>query len=236
MAAPQPVAAAQLSGAVIIMSDPNVPSDQADALAAEYVIGVLDAVARGAAKQRMRTDIGFAARVAIWEVHLEGFNEEYGTQAPPKRVKAGIDQHLFGLRKRRWLGWAPLGLATAAILLILVLLPQFMPHDIDLRARLDSDGSPYAFSVAVDRGRNLIDMKVITGDAPLDGTFELWLIAEGGAPVSLGTFEKDQVVNLLPDVALMAKATLAISLEPSGGSPTGAPTGPVVAIGALEDA
>jgi anti-sigma-K factor RskA len=29
-------------------------------------------------------------------------------------------------------------------------------------------------------------------------------------------------------------AALAISLEPKGGSPTGAPTGPVVALGALK--
>ena len=58
---------------------------------------------------------------------------------------------------------------------------------------------------------------------------ELWLIA-GGKPVSLGVIPKaGESRYLLPrGVSVDAGGTLAVSLEPLGGSPTGQPTGPVV--------
>lgn len=73
-----------------------------------------------------------------------------------------------------------------------------------------------------------------------DQSFELWAIpgpsAADSAPVSLGllnptgntTFTIDATV--VPTVSTLA--ALAVSLEPAGGSPTGAPTGPVLYQGA----
>ena len=66
---------------------------------------------------------------------------------------------------------------------------------------------------------------------------ELWLIPEGEKPHSLGLIDPDKPVtisvpeNLLPKVN--QSAVLAVSLEPPGGSPTGQPTGPVIANGKL---
>jgi anti-sigma-K factor RskA len=66
---------------------------------------------------------------------------------------------------------------------------------------------------------------------------ELWLIPPGGKPLSLGVIArtKPTSVNLRPDLLaqLSARALLAVSVEPRGGSPTGQPTGPVVAKGAI---
>ena len=66
---------------------------------------------------------------------------------------------------------------------------------------------------------------------------ELWLIAPGDQPRSLGLIEAGRPVhiNLPPDLIrrIAADATLAVSLEPPGGSPTGLPTGPVIANGKL---
>ena len=69
---------------------------------------------------------------------------------------------------------------------------------------------------------------------------ELWVIPAGGKPVSLGTLSgSDQshvrLANALADL-LREGATIAISVEPRGGSPTGSPTGPVVASGPLKSA
>ena len=54
---------------------------------------------------------------------------------------------------------------------------------------------------------------------------------------SLGLIEGGHEVriNLPPELAarVATDATLAVSLEPPGGSPTGAPTGPVIATGKL---
>ncbi len=56
-------------------------------------------------------------------------------------------------------------------------------------------------------------------------------------PRSLGLIQPGQPIKLEipPDLAgrLTPDATLAVSLEPPGGSPTGQPTGPVIAAGKL---
>lgn len=72
-----------------------------------------------------------------------------------------------------------------------------------------------------------------------DRAVQLWLLPPGGgAPVSLGLLapNTDNTVEVpvaLAGLDLDLLPSLAISLEPQGGSPTGAPTGPVVASGAV---
>lgn len=81
-----------------------------------------------------------------------------------------------------------------------------------------------------------------TGDAtPAAGrAHELWVIPADGTPRSLGTLPAEGRARM--DVGdalarqLAAGATLAVSVEPEGGSPTGQPTGPVIAAGPLEQA
>jgi anti-sigma-K factor RskA len=55
---------------------------------------------------------------------------------------------------------------------------------------------------------------------------QLWIIAPGSAPVSLGLLAD-------ADLTVTTKApkgwTLAVSLEPAGGAPDGVPTGPILA-------
>jgi anti-sigma-K factor RskA len=69
---------------------------------------------------------------------------------------------------------------------------------------------------------------------------ELWIIPAGGKPKSLGTMPdaKQMHMKLANALATLLQrgATIAISVEPRGGSPTGSPTGPVVASGALSPA
>jgi anti-sigma-K factor RskA len=68
-------------------------------------------------------------------------------------------------------------------------------------------------------------------------SYELWLLpAEGGAPVSLavlGALDARFQLAAGHGERLRAGAKLAVSVEPPGGSPTGAPTGPVILIGEL---
>jgi anti-sigma-K factor RskA len=82
----------------------------------------------------------------------------------------------------------------------------------------------------------------VAGDMPADPSHahELWVIPEGGKPRSLGTMAAGKQMHMrLADALaqlLQQGATIAISVEPPGGSPTGAPTGPVVASGSLDKA
>ena len=60
----------------------------------------------------------------------------------------------------------------------------------------------------------------------------------GSAPKSLGVIPDSGVGRVAlpatPDVSLANVPALAVSLEPAGGSPTGAPTGPVLYSGKVE--
>ena len=76
-----------------------------------------------------------------------------------------------------------------------------------------------------------------TALADANRSAELWVIGGDGVPHSLGLLRQAGASSLSVNAAnrarLAAGATLAVSLEPIGGSPTGLPTGPVVATGAL---
>lgn len=65
-------------------------------------------------------------------------------------------------------------------------------------------------------------------------SLQLWLIPGGQAPVSMGLLHNDIPTRVtLRNTTLPPDATIAISLEPAGGSPTGLPTGPVLYSGKL---
>lgn len=217
------------------MTDPKSTPDDDDALAAEYVVGLLGSDDRRAVERRMRNDAAFAERVAAWESRLDGLNDAYGAIIPPARVKARIDKHLFATPRLRrpWLGWIG-ALASAAALVLAVFVWQFDSlSDPDLRAQLGNAEQPAQVLVEVDRDSLRVDLATAT--PPQGSIYELWLVPDGEAPVSLGTFAADARLSVDP-AQLIAGATLAVSIEPVGGSPTGAPTGPVIASGVLEDA
>ena len=67
--------------------------------------------------------------------------------------------------------------------------------------------------------------------------YELWLLPPDAAPLSLGLLN-DQGGTILQPSAALSKLmqpgiVMAVSIEPPGGSPTGAPTGPVVYTGSI---
>jgi len=66
---------------------------------------------------------------------------------------------------------------------------------------------------------------------------QLWIIPAGGSPVSLGIVRAGAPVRIQVPAAVAphfrARSAVALSVEPAGGSPTGQPTGPVVAAGEL---
>ncbi|MGH6920635.1 MAG: anti-sigma factor domain-containing protein, partial [Geminicoccaceae bacterium] len=88
-------------------------------------------------------------------------------------------------------------------------------------------------------GRLVLRLKIKPPRDFTGKTLEVWLVAPDGTPRSLGLFPSEQsgttvALNLPHAIAeTLASSELAVSLEPSGGSTTGLPTGPVLFSGAV---
>ena len=99
------------------------------------------------------------------------------------------------------------------------------------------DGTP-GWLASVDAAHGTVLMvPVPTAPDPQGRVTELWLIPAGKAPRSLGlvSIDKSHVVKVPDDVraALVAGSVLAVTLEPAAGVPHPAPTGPIIAKGAI---
>lgn len=221
-------------------------------LAAECSLGLLDETERFAAERRVRRERAFALQVAAWDMRFSALHDEVAAVEPPAALKARIDEELFGGAARApspWRQdaragllpiWRAAALAFAALSIVCLALlarPLLSPAPPRLIAALAPTGDQMLAFVSIDVAARQIDVSGLGVD-PGAGDVELWLIPSGGAPRSLGLLERGAVSTKSFGADLTALliegAALAISLEPEGGSPTGVPTGPVVALGQLK--
>ncbi|MFO1050329.1 MAG: anti-sigma factor [Geminicoccaceae bacterium] len=211
--------------------------------AGEYVLGLLDAQERAAFELRLVRDAELAGLVEEWRAHLLPLDQALAPVVPRVEVWRQISRTLTSRqpRPRRdwwrgagfWRGWAVA--ATAATFALLVLLRIAPPTPPQLVAVLnDGTGQP-AWIVSAGADPAGILARPLAAVPEPARVPELWLIPQaGGAPISLGTLDRqgNNRRQLAPGL-LASGATLAVSLEPPGGSPTGQPTGPVVSSGRL---
>ncbi|TPI43638.1 anti-sigma factor [Mesorhizobium sp. B2-9-1] len=221
-----------------------------DLLAAEYVLGVLAADERQIASRRIDAEAAFARLVDAWEAHFAPMATAYAAVEPPDSVKVAIDRRLFASSASTPSGglWASLafwrGLAAAAIAALAVYValpyvnPPVQPPETRLVASLAADNSNVKYLAVYDATRHEVGLSLVSGDRGAGKDFELWMIEGKNAPVSMGVIPAGPTARMAVTPAVQQKlaqgAVLAVSLEPSGGSPTGQPTGPVVAAGDLK--
>ena len=96
---------------------------------------------------------------------------------------------------------------------------------------------PTAIVATLDRKRRVMTVSPGAAPTPKGKSLELWMIPPGGAPQALGVIPSDRSAKMPRPEAFDGRGdtpiVLAVSLEPEGGSPTGHPTGPVVARGSF---
>jgi anti-sigma-K factor RskA len=103
-------------------------------------------------------------------------------------------------------------------------------------AVVNRGGDLPALIVRVDTRAGEVRVRSLAAEAPPDRSLELWYIGAGGTPRSIGLVQDARQPLAIPADARtgpLEGATLAVSVEPPGGSPTGSPTGPVVYSGRL---
>ncbi|MFM0441071.1 anti-sigma factor [Paraburkholderia strydomiana] len=234
----------------------NTPLDDPDDLrSAEYALGVLDAAERSEIDEAMRHDHHLAANVARWQNRLMPLSEDIGEVTAPAEVWARIQSELGLARSaarapraglwdnlRLWrliaIGSSIVAAALAIVSVVPVgRAPVTVPGNHDyMVASIVREGGEAGWTATVDVQRaRMVIVPAGSALAAADRSTELWIIPPGARPVSLGIIAADRpTVVSLPQARLAqltSRAILAVSLEPHGGSPTGQPTGPVLAKG-----
>ena len=221
-----------------------------DALAAEYVLGVLGDEDRARTAARIEAEPAFARLVDSWEERLSPMARSYSPVEPPASVKQALDRRLFAGAASTvpaktgiwsslafWRGMALAGFASLALLIALPLATTPTTPPERLVASLAPRESDVHYFVVYDGRTQDIGLSHVTGERADDRDFELWVIEDGQPPMSLGVIPTGSSTHLAVSREVGARiasgAVFAISLEPKGGSPSGAPTGPVVAAGDL---
>lgn len=218
------------------------------ALAGEYVLHLLDAAERKDFEDRLRHESALRDMVRDWEAQLAPLAEEISPVTPPVGLKSRLEGTLFQAAETRPAGpfwrWLVGGLVAASLILGAVYLsPLLGPEEAQtptLSASVASEDGTLVVAARYFGETNSLEVERRAGNAAPGRVLELWLIADGAtAPVSLGVLSPDSETRIqLSDelAAQMAGAVLAISDEPPGGSPTGAPTGSVLATGPVTGA
>lgn len=227
----------------------------AERLAAEYVAGTLRGRARRRFEAMLPSHPELRRAVQDWQDRLLPLTAALDEVAPPARVWPYIEARLTdaggatvapvwtGAGRGWWQNlafWRGLAGVSSLVALVLALLlanptPQ-APVVVVLASTATDGGAPaqagFVASVSAD-GRAVATRPLMPVSLAAGRALELWAVPATGAPRSLGLISADgaSVVRRrrLPDDT----AALAVSLEPAAGSPTGAPTGPILYVGKL---
>ncbi len=234
------------------MTDNGAPEREDGKLtAAEYVLGVLGGSERRAVERRIASDQVLAREVAFWEKQLGSLADGIPSVAPPASAWTNIAAALDRAEQRAaqrgglWQSlnfWRGLAVGTSALaaacLAALIYVGAVSPPPTPLVAQLGAEGGKTGFVAAVNSGGGTLTIvPAALLSAEEQKAMELWLIPPGDKPHSLGLIDPNKPVTIKVPQDLVTRvnneAVLAVSLEPPGGSPTGQPTGPVIANGKL---
>ena len=233
--------------------------DDRDMLAAEYVLGTLDADERAEVSARLVDDADLGRAVAAWEDRFAPLISTIRNIVPPDAVFDALMTRLFGQsrstgsgplssvpidrlqrRLRRWqaaTGGLALLAASLAAWVALRETTSGVPAGSHVTAVLQRDAGAPAMVLDIDLATRRLTITPVLAAAPAGRSYQLWIIdAALGSPRSLGVVAErsDGHESLTSyDPAVITDATYAVTVEPAGGSPTGQPTTTPILTGKL---
>jgi anti-sigma-K factor RskA len=221
-----------------------------EAVAAEYVLGTLDAHRAARVGVALVSEPAWRDAVSAWEARLGPLALLARPESPPPNLWDRISERIapaepVRVRQRRrssglWMAWALLATLGAAGLAGYILYPRAAPSRLLTTLSNDRNLPGILVEVASGGGLRISTLAAVTGrllQSPSGRSFHLWAIAPGGtAPVSLAVLPHEpgrQFTLPRPRLAMAQDTVIQISLEAEGGSKTGAPVGPVIYVGRL---
>jgi anti-sigma-K factor RskA len=219
-----------------------------EVIAGEYVLGVLSAEDRRKVEARMASDRNFAAMVIRWQNNLASLDDAYEQVARPGRGFATIERRIFqapvsaGRSPGLWNSlpfWRSLALASLAAVTVLAASSAGLfrggTGGAPLVAELAGEGETINLVVRFDAASGRLKLTPVAARQAEEKSLELWLVRGAAPAISLGVLPQSGEGEIPLAPAMRAKftagATLAVSVEPLGGSPTGSPSGAFVAQG-----
>lgn len=211
-----------------------------DASVGEYALGVMPHAERLRFAADLKNDAVLQKRLAIWEENFEPMARGIADVAPPSIVLRKIEERLFPAQKPLslfqrlgfWQMATALGFGSLALM---VTLPRLNPVE-PMPMVAIIQGETLLLAASYDAADGNLSVSRKRGIEATGEDFELWVIAAGAEPVSIGVI-KDGATTLInvPEAlrAVIAGSTLAITNEPDGGSPDGKPTGKVLGSGTV---
>lgn len=231
--------------------------DDIDMLAAEYVLGTLDAQEREDVVSRRLHEADLDAAIGAWEQRLGPLNATVPNAVPSPDLFAKIAAKLpsdtatplakpasanvvevarWRAAAHRWRAAAVAAVATAATLAAVIIYQPGLITSGEQRyvAVFNHGDKQPAFVLSIDLATRQLTIRPVTADPPTGKSYELWIVSNelGPAPKSLGLLGPGTSLTRKTladfDADLLQSATFGISLEPEGGSPIGKPTGPAL--------
>jgi anti-sigma-K factor RskA len=205
-----------------------------DALCGEYLIGTLRGPARRRFERALREETAVAQRMRYWEANFSPRYARMIEARPSPQVWKRLEKTL-GLARPSWfrrLAW-PIAVTAALVLIVGVQLVRQQSDEVPI-AELSGKAATVVANLSRD-GRTLSlrpDRPIIAGP---NQSYELWLLTPEGGVLSLAVFGSLEARFEVPErYRGRLRGQLAVSVEPSGGSPTGKPTGPVILVGPIK--
>lgn len=219
-------------------------------LCGEYVLGTMSGRARRRFKQLIDERVYLQEAIAVWEQRLYPLADNIPPITPRRRVWTNIKKEITfnqimpphraekGLWRKLflWRSVAFVALSLCAVLFVqqYVVSKFGLPPMPSYVAVLETDNRvPMFVATASRQSSSLIIKRMDSTGISVNRDLELWCyMKESDSPWSMGVLahKEETVVPLTEhDWKTMGKTrSLAISIEPMGGSPTGSPTGPVM--------
>jgi anti-sigma-K factor RskA len=225
-------------------------------LAGEYVLGLLDDAEKSEFESRLTNDNGLDAAVARWRTRLAPIDATARPIEPSiglwQRIEGGLDRApapglavasrpALGARLSQWWeslwlwrGAAVAGIAAALLLAIglVAALDRARRQPVMVAVLLtDTNIAAAVVNTFADGRVELLPLQDI--GVPQGRALEIWTLWDRTiGPRSVGLIDRARAVALrLDNLPLGADQLFEITVEPASGSPTGRPTGPIVAKG-----
>lgn len=213
--------------------------------AAEYALGLLEGNDLRLFEAELSQSALLRSEVVRWQEHFAAMGMEVEEVVPPSSALGHIKRELWGENRLPWRRRIRLwefalgGVAAALVAYAVYNSSGYLGWTGDhLQAQMTSETYDLQLVAALDPATGLLRLERSGMEPDAGRAFELWAIAENAAPVSLGVLPAQPVTALRLSEAqaglILVGTVLAVSDEPDGGSPTGAPTGAVLAAGPVQ--